>query len=144
VGPTPEKALETTRLVSAALEKELRDIQVRESVNERYLIRAVQVESTDEARLRVSSRLRSLVAVLALGTFLLFVLVSIADAVGIKRAESKARRTQRRRAQDEQRPTGKEVVAGLESGPTAPTDEPRVVAGVPEIVGSAERARGNP
>lgn len=100
VGTTPERALATMQIVGDALEARLREIQEQEFVNERYLIRAVRVEATDQARLRVSSRLRSLVAVLGLGTFLLFVLVSVADAIragtAVRRVERKKRRAGRR------------------------------------------------
>ena len=57
-------------------------------VNERYRIKTEAVVTAQEAKLRPSGKLRSLVAVFLLGGVLLFVAVSALDAVSTLRAES--------------------------------------------------------
>lgn len=86
VGDSAGQAINTAKLVGSALERELRALQEAESVDERYMIRTVVVDPPEAARLRISSRLRSLVAVFGLGTVLLFVLVSVAEALDAHRA----------------------------------------------------------
>ena len=53
----------------------------------RYRITAVQVEVPDHAQLRVSGQLRSLIGVLVLGGILLFIVLSIAEALQLRREE---------------------------------------------------------
>lgn len=87
VGATAAIAETTARTVSEALRYQLKALQAAEGVAPRYMIRALEVEGPEGARLRVASRVRSLVAVLGLGTVVLFVMVSITEAFDIKRAE---------------------------------------------------------
>ena len=74
-------------------------MQQAEGVDSRYRIKTQQVDVPDGAQLRASGQLRMLVAVLALGAILLFVAVSVADALTNLRTE----RT--RRARGDRRPT---------------------------------------
>ena len=52
-----------------------------------FMIKTQQVDAPDGAELRATGQLRVLVGILALGTFALFVVVSVADAVTALRSE---------------------------------------------------------
>jgi hypothetical protein len=93
IGPTPEIAMTTARLVSAAFKQQLKELQAVEGVDPRFFIDVRTVETPNDARLRASDKLRALVGVVGLGAFVLFVLVSIAEAVATARAE-RTRRVQ--------------------------------------------------
>jgi hypothetical protein len=62
-------------------------MQQAQRVDPRYRIVTQPVVAAHDAQLKASGKLRSLVAVLALGTVMLFVAVSIADAVTTLRAD---------------------------------------------------------
>lgn len=87
VGPTPETAIKTARLVGAALTSELDRMQASRGVADRYRIRTQLVVAPDHAQQRVSGKLRTLVGVFALGAILLFVVVSAAEGLTEVRAE---------------------------------------------------------
>jgi capsular polysaccharide biosynthesis protein len=85
-GPTPQTAIRTANVVGHAVVAELDRLQREQQVDQRYRITALQVEVPDGAQLQPSGQLRMLVAVFALGTILLFIIVSVADArEGIRR-----------------------------------------------------------
>jgi hypothetical protein len=90
-GPTPEVAVGSARLVGKALTHELEGMQQAEGVDPHYRIKAQEVESPDRAQLKASGQLRMVVGVLVLGAILLFVAVSVADALTTLRAERMAR-----------------------------------------------------
>jgi hypothetical protein len=90
-GPTPEVAVASAKLVGKALTAELTRMQQAEGVDPDYRIKAQQVEFPDRAQLKASGQLRMLVGVLVLGAVLLFVVVSVADALTSLRAERRAR-----------------------------------------------------
>jgi hypothetical protein len=69
-------------------------------VDPRYEIKTHQVNGPDEATLKASGQLRVLVGVLALGAILLFVVVSVGDALTTLRRE-RAQRAGRPRRPDE-------------------------------------------
>jgi hypothetical protein len=81
VGSSPEQAVGTAELVGAALVRELDDLQATQNVAQDYRIQAQPVTAPDAAQLQVSSTLRPLVGVLAMGGILLFVVVSAAEAL---------------------------------------------------------------
>ncbi len=85
-GATAAEALKTSSLVSAALERSLSSLQRAQGTNSTYMFTALQVASSPPV-IKVSSKLRSIVAVLGVGVVLLFVLVSLGDAIDRKRAE---------------------------------------------------------
>jgi Chain length determinant protein len=91
-GPTPEVAVRSAKLVGKALTRELEGMQQAEGVDPHYRIEAQQVETPDRAQLKASGQLRMLVGVLVLGAVLLFVVVSVADALTTLRA-GRMRRT---------------------------------------------------
>jgi hypothetical protein len=90
-GSTPQVAVASAKLVGKALTAELTRMQESEGVDPDYRINAQQVESPDSAQLKASGQLRMLVGVLVLGAVLLFVVVSVADALTSLRAERRAR-----------------------------------------------------
>jgi hypothetical protein len=86
-GPTPEVAVRSAKLVGGAITRELQNMQQAEGVDSEYRIRAHKVETPEGAQLRASGQLRSLVGVLGLGAVLLFLVVSVGDAVTALRRE---------------------------------------------------------
>jgi hypothetical protein len=87
VGPTPEAAVGTAKLVGRAVIRQLDRMQQAEGVDGRYRITAQQIDFPDSAQLQASGQLRALVAVLGLGAILLFVVISVADALTNLRTE---------------------------------------------------------
>jgi hypothetical protein len=81
VGATPRNAVHTAEVVGDALKRELDRMQAVRGVDPKYEIKTHAVEPPAGAELRASGQARTLVAVLALGAVLLFMVVSVADAV---------------------------------------------------------------
>jgi hypothetical protein len=86
-GPTPLKAVRTATVVGRAVIGELERVQRVQQIDSRYQITALQVEVPDGARLQASGQMRMLVGVLALGAILLFIVVSVAEALHSLRRE---------------------------------------------------------
>jgi hypothetical protein len=86
-GSTAEAAVRSAKLVGNAVTRELQTMQEAEGVDSQYRIKAHKVETPDGAQLRASGQLRSLVGVLGLGAVLLFLVVSVGDAVTTLRME---------------------------------------------------------
>ena len=87
VGSTPEGAVQSARLVGTALTRELDRVQASQGVDPHYKIKAQQVVAPDSPKRQISSTLRPLVGVLAVGAILLLLAVSAADALEAVRAE---------------------------------------------------------
>jgi hypothetical protein len=86
-GPTPGAAIRTATVVSHAVVGELDRMQKDKDVDAGYRITTFQVEKPDNARLRASGQLRMLVGVLVLGTVVLFIVLSVTDALETLRRE---------------------------------------------------------
>jgi capsular polysaccharide biosynthesis protein len=86
-GSSAAAAVKTANLVGLAVKRELDRMQAVQNVAPRYRIVTQQVVAPHRATLKASGKLRALVAVCVLGTLLLFLAVSIADAVTALRAE---------------------------------------------------------
>jgi len=114
VGASADAAMGTARLVSKAVRQELARMQRAHGVDERYWITTQPLESPYRAELHASGLLRSLVAVLALGVILLFVVVSVAEALGTRRVVRKPL------AGAGADPLGNGLLEGLEREPNAP------------------------
>jgi hypothetical protein len=83
---TPEAAIQSAKVVGGAAIAELDRMQKEHDVDPGYRITAMRVEEPDGARLKASGQLRMLVGVLVLGTVLLFIVVSVTDALeGLRR-----------------------------------------------------------
>ena len=86
-GPTPAAAVRTANVVGLAVTRELGRMQQARGVAAKYRIDTQQVVAPHDAKLKASGQLRSLVAVFALGAILLFVVISVADALIAIRSE---------------------------------------------------------
>jgi len=86
-GPTAKDAVTTANLVGNAASRELDRLQKARGVHERYRITMETVVPADQAMLKASGKLRALVGVLALGTILMFIVISVLDALSALRAE---------------------------------------------------------
>jgi len=86
-GPTPAAAVKTAELVGLALTEELTSMQKLRGVSEQYRINAQEVVAAHGATLKASGKLRMLVAVFGVGVILMFIVVSLADALSTIRAE---------------------------------------------------------
>lgn len=85
VGPTPEAAVKSATVLTTAIKQDLYSIQKQRGINPFYMISADTVVKPKTAQTSSSSKLRSLVAILAAGIILLFIVVSFADAVEKRR-----------------------------------------------------------
>jgi hypothetical protein len=90
-GSTPEAAVRTANLVGRAAKTELETRQ--RNVAHAYRISMKPVVLAHDAELKASGQLRSLVGVWAIGAILLFLAVSIADALNALRAGRGKNRT---------------------------------------------------
>jgi capsular polysaccharide biosynthesis protein len=79
-GSKPPQSLATTQWLSQRLIDTLRDMQKVNGADDIYLFTALPVDSSVEAKEKVSSRLRALILVLVAGGILLFGVVSIGVA----------------------------------------------------------------
>ena len=87
LGATPESAVQTAKIVSQAIARELDRMQEAQGVDEDYRIKPLPVRIADRAQLQASGKLRTLVGVLAFGAILLFIVVSVTDALENLRRE---------------------------------------------------------
>ena len=87
VGSTAADALRSTRLASQAVVQELDRMQKAQHVDKGYRITALEVDAAERAELRVSGQLRTMIGVLALGVIVLFIVVSICDAIETRARE---------------------------------------------------------
>jgi capsular polysaccharide biosynthesis protein len=90
-GTSSAAAVTTANLVGRALTQELDQMQQVRRVDKRYRITVEAVVSAHDAKLKSSGKARSLVAVLVLGTILMFMAISILDALAVLRARSMQR-----------------------------------------------------
>lgn len=88
VGPSAEVAIRSAQLVTETATTDLYEMQKEQHVDGLYMIKATELVQPDRAQLSASGKLRSLIAVLGLGALLLFVLVSVADAMDKRRVDS--------------------------------------------------------
>jgi hypothetical protein len=93
-GSTPQAAVKTAEVVGHAVVGELDRMQAEHKVDPGYRITAMQVEFPDGPQLQASGQLRMLVAVLVLGTVVLFIVISVTDAVESLRRERWAEQAQ--------------------------------------------------
>jgi hypothetical protein len=91
MAPSPDAAIRTATVVGHAVVAELDRMQEVEDVDSQYRIKAMPVDVPNTAELRASGQLRLLVAVVALGAILLFVVVSVFDALAKLQVERRAR-----------------------------------------------------
>jgi len=85
-GATPQASIKTARVVGGEMAVELDRMQAKD-VDARYRITAQMVEAPDAPQLQASGQLRMLVAVCVLGAIVMFMVVSITDALDSLRRE---------------------------------------------------------
>jgi hypothetical protein len=85
VGSTAATAVQSARLLTAAVLRDLRTLQVDQGVSPFYLIGGDNIVKPSEAQLSSSARLRPLAGVLGAGLVLLFIAVSSAEAAARRR-----------------------------------------------------------
>ena len=86
-GTNPREAVRTAELVGAALTRELERLQASQGVAPSYRIETQRVVAPDDPEQQLSGTIRPLVGVLALGAILLFVVMSVTEALATLRAE---------------------------------------------------------
>jgi Chain length determinant protein len=87
VGNTAQAAVRSATLVTQAAEHTLYQVQANQGVNPIYMIKSYPLATPNHSGQKLSGKLRSLVAVLGLGVLLLFITISIAEAIGKQRIE---------------------------------------------------------
>jgi hypothetical protein len=110
VGSSPQKAVQTAQLVGAELNKELDTLQAARGVDPYYRVTTQQVVAPNNPEQQVTSKLRPLVGVFAIGGILLLIVVSAAEALPGLRGQ----RTRKGK------PKGKDEGASI---PVAPADD---------------------
>ena len=86
VGSTAGEAILSTNLVTQATITSLHQMQVNQKINPTYMIKAVELYAPQQATSSASSKLRTLIAVIALGAILLFVVISFSESLAKRRA----------------------------------------------------------
>jgi hypothetical protein len=79
-GPSPAAAKRSATLVGKAFNSQLANIQASQGTSKRYRVRTLELSRPDRAQQQTSSKLRDLIAVIAVGVILLFVVVSTMNA----------------------------------------------------------------
>ena len=85
VGDTAQAAVLSANVVTQATKHALYQVQVNQGVNPRYMITTYPLSSPNQAGQKLSTKLRPLIAVLGLGVLLLFIAISIAEAMARQR-----------------------------------------------------------
>ena len=124
-GDTEEEAIATAILVDAYVKSELLTLQKVYGADDRYIINALPLTNPDQAVERVSARLRSVIAVVALGCFVLFAVISACIAVAKRREEDAAAGDPERFPldQDRRRPEDKSATRRMHPRRQDPVDQ---------------------
>jgi Chain length determinant protein len=85
IGRTAQAAIHSASLVSQAARQSLYQLQARQGVNRYYMIKSVQLYPSAKAQVSASGKLRSLIAVIGLGAIMLFVVISVSEAMAKRR-----------------------------------------------------------
>lgn len=85
VGSTPQVAISSAKLVTRAAMADLYKMQRAQGVNPFYMIKPVELVPPSAATASVSSKLRTLIALLGLSAILLFLVVSVMDVIDRRR-----------------------------------------------------------
>ena len=88
VGRSPQEAIKSADLVMAAVSTDLRQLQQAQHVNSKYMITADDILLPTKTQTSLSSKLRTLIAVLAIGAILLLIAVSVSQTVQRRRDNS--------------------------------------------------------
>jgi hypothetical protein len=88
VGSSAAEAIASANLVSRAAVTDLYQMQKQQNINATYFIKAISVVKADSAQKSISSKLRTLIAIIGVGFILLLVVISVAQAVDKRRGSS--------------------------------------------------------
>jgi hypothetical protein len=91
-GASPQVAIGNVSQATSQVTTVLYQMQQRAGVNQRYMIKAVELTQPTSAQKSTSAKLRPLIAVLAAGLILLLVLVSVGQALEERRAGGSIKR----------------------------------------------------
>jgi hypothetical protein len=80
-GTNAESAIRSAQVVASQVIKDLRQMQQSQGVNSKYMIQAIEYVQPTAATSSSSSKLRSLIGIIAFGAILLLVAVSIAQTL---------------------------------------------------------------
>ena len=125
-GPSPAAATRSAALVGKAFNSRLANMQASQGTSKRYWIGSLVLSRPDRAEQQSSSKLRDLIAVIAVGVILLFVIVSTMNA-----------REERKR----QRPSAQAGVEEAEPGPVRVAEPELDGHPVDSYTAESERAR---
>jgi capsular polysaccharide biosynthesis protein len=95
-GATTQQAIQGDNLLTAAVRANLYQLQDSAGINPFYMIKAVEIVEPYQPQLSISGKLRSLAAVLGMGVILFLLVVSVADAMGKRRAAARSQAGTRR------------------------------------------------
>jgi len=92
--PTPKAAINSTQLVATAIIRDLHEIQVRQHISNSYMISAMEYVKPTSASTSISSKLRTLIVVIAIGFILLLITVSTSQSLEERKKGSRKGRAQ--------------------------------------------------
>ena len=90
VASNAPEAVKSASLVTNALISDLYQMQKNQNVSDIYLIKGINLIPAHGASLTISSKLRTLIAVVGLGALLMLIVISTAEALGRPRSGSSA------------------------------------------------------
>jgi hypothetical protein len=125
-GASAAQCRRTLELVSERMKNDLRDMQKVNGADDRFLIQALPITPPTEPQRKVTSTVRSLVAVTAAGLVLLFAFVSVAEALGPRRTGRRATDQPKRTLESELTMVLPRLYIGGHQKEAEATDEPVV------------------
>jgi capsular polysaccharide biosynthesis protein len=118
VGSTPGAAIQTAEIVGTAVDNDLRQMQANAGVNSYYMIKAVELTTPKTATTSISGKLRTLIAVLAIGLLLGFVAISVAEATDRRRKDRRSAVAESPQTQPHSRGVAADTMARVARRPT--------------------------
>lgn len=88
IGSTPQSAVQSANALVDATKTDLYNLQKSQGIDKFYMITAVEIVPPNLGQRSSSGKLRSLIAVLGLGIIMLFVAVSVTEAIAKRRKDS--------------------------------------------------------
>jgi Chain length determinant protein len=87
MGSSAQKAILSANLVAKEAENSLYQMQVKQKINPTYMIKAFELYAPQNAQASASGKLRTLIAVLAVGAIVLFIVISMIESVAKRRSD---------------------------------------------------------
>lgn len=92
VGSTAQIAIRSAQLVAMAISKDLHQLQVDQNVDSKYMVSSIEYIKPTSASSSKSSKLRTMIEVVAAGFILLLVAVSVSQGLAERKGGRKSRR----------------------------------------------------